>query len=250
MAITVKFLFCALVAAWSVQIQGATESAFPMEAANTDVSNVPSLQRGAKYFVNYCLGCHSAQYVRYNRLGEDLGLTEDQLIENLMFTAERPHDTMINAMASDDAARWFGQAPPDLSLIARSRGSDYLFNFLRAFYVEEGTPTGVNNLVLENTSMPHVLWELQGIRTATFRTEEVSEGISIDVFDGFEIVVPGELDVAAYDQVVRDIVNFLDYISEQRQVERRELGVRVIAFLFIFLLFAFLLKKEIWRDVH
>ena len=145
-----------------------------MDPANNDVGNTASLQRGARYFVNYCQGCHSAQYVRYNRLAEDLGLSEDQLMENLMFVGEQPHDTMINSMPYDDSARWFGQAPPDLSLIARSRGTDYLYNFLRTFYVEEGTPTGVNNMVLANTSMPHVLWELQGIQRAVFEEHEGS----------------------------------------------------------------------------
>ena len=226
--------------------EAATEGTFPMDPANNDVSNTASLQRGAKYYVNYCQGCHSAQYVRYNRLAEDLGLTEDQLLNNLMFVGEQPHDTMINAMPAEDAARWFGQAPPDLSLIARSRGADYLYNFLRSFYVEEGVPTGVNNMVLANTSMPHVLWELQGIQRAVFEERE-GEG---SVFTGFETVTPGTLDAQAYDQLVRDIVNFLDYIGEPMQLERRALGIKVIAFLLVFLLFAYLLKREIWSDVH
>lgn len=232
----------------SVGAQAATEGALPMEPANNDVTNKVSLQRGAKYFVNYCLGCHSAQYVRYNRLAEDLGLSEEQLVENLMLTGEQPHDTMVNAMLAEDAARWFGQPPPDLSLIARSRGTDYLYNFLRAFYLEEGSPTGVNNLFLENTSMPHVLWELQGIQRAVF--EEHAEDNAEPVFTGFELDVPGALDQQAYDQVVRDIVNFLDYVGEPMQQQRRALGIKVIAFLLVFWLFAYLLKREIWRDVH
>ncbi len=227
--------------------KAATDGAFPMEPAGNDISNTASLQRGAKYFVNYCLGCHSARYVRYNRLAEDLGLTEDQLVENLMFTGEQPFDTMVNAMREADAARWFGQVPPDLSLIARSRGADYLYNFLRAFYAEEDVPTGVNNLVLVNTSMPHVLWELQGIRRAIF---EEPEGEDEPVFARFETVVPGTLDAAGYDQVVRDIVNFLDYMGEPMQLQRRALGIKVIAFLLVFLLFAYLLKREIWSDVE
>ena len=128
------------------------------EAGNT-VANTASLQRGARYFVNYCLGCHSAQYVRYNRLAEDLQLTENQLLENLMFTGQRPLDTMSIAMDPADANRWFGVTPPDLSLIARSRGTDYLYTFLRSFYVDESSPTGVDNLVLPGTAMPHVLWQ-------------------------------------------------------------------------------------------
>jgi ubiquinol-cytochrome c reductase cytochrome c1 subunit len=222
------------------------DGALQMEPANTDVSDLASLQRGAKYFVNYCLGCHSAQYVRYNRLGADLELTEEQLVENIMFTGERPFDTMTNAMTDEDAARWFGVAPPDLSLIARSRGTDYLYNFLRGFYEDDAALSGANNLWLENTAMPHVLWELQGVRRAVF-TE--TEG-AVPTFEHFETVSVGTLDDAEYDELVRDIVTFLDYIGEPMQLERRALGVRVIGFLLIFLLIAYMLKREIWKDVH
>ena len=222
------------------------DGALQMEPANTDVGDLASLQRGAKYFVNYCLGCHSAQYVRYNRLGADLELTEVQLVENIMFTGERPFDTMTNAMTDEDAARWFGVAPPDLSLIARSRGTDYLYNFLRGFYEDDAALSGANNLWLENTAMPHVLWELQGVRRAVF-TE--TEG-AVPTFEHFETVSVGTLDDAEYDELVRDIVTFLDYIGEPMQLERRALGVRVIGFLLIFLLIAYMLKREIWKDVH
>jgi ubiquinol-cytochrome c reductase cytochrome c1 subunit len=218
-----------------------------LTAANNNVANTASLQRGAKYFVNYCLGCHSAQYVRYNRLALDLQLTEQQLVENLMFTGERPFDTMANAMRPEDSARWFGITPPDLSLIARSRGTDYLYTFLRSFYEDAESPTGVNNIVLPGTAMPHVLWELQGTQRAVFATDEEHGGQ--EVFDGFEIVRPGELSATQFDQTVRDIVNFLDYIGEPMQRERQALGMRVIAFLLVFLLIAYLLKKEIWKDV-
>jgi len=229
--------------------QHAEESALQLEPANTDVSDTASLQRGAKYFVNYCLGCHSAEYVRYNRLGADLDLSEDEIIENIMFTGERPFDTMINAITADDAARWFGVTPPDLSLIARSRGTDYLYNFLRGFYQDESALTGANNVWLENTAMPHVLWELQGVRRAVFVDGEIN-GVAIQVFEHFETETPGTLSESAYDEVVRDIVTFLDYISEPMQLERRALGVRVIGFLLIFLLIAYMLKREIWKDVH
>ncbi len=139
-----------------------------LEPANTNIKNQPSLQRGAKYFVNYCLGCHSAKYVRYNRLGEDLQLTEQQLVDNLMFTGERPFDTMAIAMKPEDATRWFGKEPPDLSLIARARGTDYLYTFLRSFYLDPSRPTGANNVVLRGVAMPPVLWELQGLQRAKF----------------------------------------------------------------------------------
>ncbi len=229
--------------------QHTEEGALLLEPANTDISDVASLQRGAKYFVNYCLGCHSAQYVRYNRLGADLGLTEAQLVENIMFTGERPFDTMTNSMTAEDAARWFGVAPPDLSLIARSRGTDYLYNFLRGFYKDAAAPGGANNLWLESTAMPHVLWELQGIRTAVFVEAEV-DGVTLPRFEHFETVSQGTLDEAEYDELVRDIVNFLNYIGEPMQLERRALGVRVIGFLLIFLLISYMLKREIWKDVH
>lgn len=218
------------------------------ELPNNDVGDIPSLQRGAKYFVNYCMGCHSAKYVRYNRLAEDLQLTERQLIENLMFTGERPFDTMDKAMPAADAARWFGQEPPDLSLISRSRGTTYLYNFLHTFYQDDSTATGANNMILPSTSMPHVLWELQGIRRAVFEPGDESD--AAPTFKQFEVVTAGLLSEQEYDQVVRDIVNFLDYIGEPMQQQREALGYRVIAFLLVFLLFAFLLKREIWSDVH
>lgn len=220
-----------------------------LQSANNNITNTASLQRGAKYFVNYCLGCHSAQYVRYNRLAQDLQLTEDQLVQNLMFTGERPFDTMANAMRPEDSVRWFGITPPDLSLISRSRGTDYLYTFLRSFYEDPSSATGVDNIVLPGTAMPHVLWQLQGTQRPVYETTE-EHGAPQEVFRGFETVRPGELSQSDFDQVVRDIVNFLDYIGEPVQRERQALGIRVIAFLLVFLLIAFLLKKEIWKDVQ
>ena len=216
-----------------------------LDAANNNIANSASLQRGAKYFVNYCLGCHSAKYVRYNRLAQDLQLSEQQLIDNLMFTGERPFDTMANTMRPEDAERWFGIAPPDLSLIARSRGTDYIYTFLRSFYVSPMRLTGVDNIVLPGTAMPHVLWQLQGTQRAVFETDEHNT----EVFSKFEAVTSGELDAEEYDNVVRDIVNFLDYISEPIKRERQQLGIRVIGFLLVFLLISYMLKREIWKDV-
>ena len=237
----------ALVTALTALVAFGAGEGLELAPANANVRNTPSLQRGAKYFVNYCLGCHSAQYVRYNKLAEGLQLTEDQLISSLIFSDQQPFDTMTNAMRSEDAERWFGIDPPDLSLIARARGVDYLYNFLRGFYVDETSPTGANNVVLPNTAMPHVLWELQGLRRPVY--EQTGEDGSAPVLTGFEVVRPGLLSEAEYDQVARDIVNFLAYIGEPMKLERQSLGIRVIGFLLVFLLLAWMLKREIWKDV-
>lgn len=221
-----------------------------LQHANVDISNEASLQRGAKYFVNYCLGCHSAKYVRYNRLALDLGLTEDQLVENLMFTGERPFDTMDNAIPATDSANWFGRTPPDLSLTARARGADWIYSFLKSFYVDPSKPSGANNLVLEGASMPAVLWDLQGTQKAVFHEETDAQGHTRKIFEGFETVTPGAMSEQEFETMLVDLVAFLSYISEPVQLERKSLGVKVILFLVVFFLFAFLLKKEIWKDVH
>ena len=219
-----------------------------LEAANVNVANQASMQRGAKYFVNYCMGCHSLQYVRYSQLGDALGLSEDQLIENIMFTGQRPHDTMRIAMPADAAQRWFGQPPPDLSLTARARGEDWIYTFLKSFYRDPSKPVGTNNRVLDGASMPHVLWELQGIQEAVYRTE-THDGGSHEVFEGFELVQPGALSSAEYDQVVRDITTFLSWAGEPMQLERQRLGIKVLRFLVVFFVFAWLYYKEVWKDV-
>jgi ubiquinol-cytochrome c reductase cytochrome c1 subunit len=220
-----------------------------LEHANNDVTNTASLQRGAANFVNYCLGCHSAQYVRYNRLAADIGLTEEQLVENLMFTGERPHDTMRSAMNADDAKRWFGVQPPDLTLIARSRGTDYVYTFLRSFYLDPAKATGVNNLALPGTAMPHVLWTLQGYQEAVWEGEMDEQGVAQKHFKEFNLASPGSMTAEEFDEFVRDTVNFLEYIAEPAQMQRRSLGFPVIAFLIVFTLIAWALKKEFWKDV-
>lgn len=238
-----------LLAVSPVWASGAPEGE-EVEHANNDVGNVASLQRGARNFVNYCIGCHSARYVRYNRLGVDLGLSEAQVTENLMFTGDRPFETMRAAMREQDATRWFGTAPPDLTLIARSRGTDYLYKFLRSFYVDPSRPTGVNNLALPGTAMPHVLWELQGYQKPVYDGESDAQNSAVHKkFKEFELVSKGSLSPEQYDQFVRDIVNFLDYIGEPMQLERRNLGLKVLGFLLIFFLFAYFLKQEYWKDV-
>lgn len=220
-----------------------------LQRANVDISNEASLQRGAKYFVNYCLGCHSAKYVRYNRLALDLGLTEDQVVDNLMFTGERPFDTMDNSIPGTDSANWFGRTPPDLSLTARARGADWIYSFLKSFYADPSKPTGANNLVLEGASMPHVLWDLQGVQSAVYRTEIGRDGEPHEVFDRFEITQAGSMSPEEFDVVAQDLTAFLVYISEPVQLERRSLGIKVILFLVVLFLFSLAYKKELWKDV-
>lgn len=218
-----------------------------LEPAENDVGNVASLQRGARNFMNYCAGCHSARYVRFNSVARGLELDEKQVIDNLMFNAEKTFETIQASMSPDDAKRWFGQAPPDLSLIARARGTDYLYNFLKGFYVDADSPTGVDNRVLAGTSMPHVLWELQGYQRAVW--SESGEDGGDPTLERFEKITTGSLSAEEYDEFVRDTANFLEYISEPVRSTRRVLGVWVLMFLTVFLIIASMLKNQIWKDV-
>lgn len=220
----------------------------PLLEANIDQDNVNSLQRGARNFMNYCSGCHSAEYVRYKTIGEDLELSEEQLIGSLMFNAEKTFETIKVSMRPEDAERWFGVVPPDMSLIARAKGTDYIYSFLQGFYVDPERETGVDNLYQQYTSMPHVLGPLQGFQQANFREESIN-GSTNQVFEGFEPVTEGRLSAEEYDEFVRDTVNFLAYISEPIRSERRKLGVWVLMYLIFFLIIANMLKKQIWKDV-
>jgi len=215
------------------------------EAAGNDPDNVKSLQRGAANFVNYCAGCHSAKYVRFNTLARDLELSEDQVVDNLMFNAEKTFETVQATMPQDDAARWFGSPPPDMSLMARARGTDYVFSFLKGFYIDPDSPTGVDNLVLEGTSMPHILWELQGYQNAVFTTDENGT----KHFERFETASTGTMTEEEFTRFARDTANFLEYVSEPIRSTRRVLGVWVMMFLIVFLIIAAMLKKQIWKDV-
>lgn len=219
------------------------------EKPNNNVANVASLQRGAANFVNYCSGCHSAKYVRYNRLAVDLQLTDAQVEQNLIFNGGKITDVMSKAMTDTDAAQWFGKAPPDLSLIARARGTDYLFSFLKSFYVDASRPTGMNNTVLVGASMPHVLWELQGVQKAVYEGTTDEAGNVEKHFKGFELETQGKLSPEEYDEFVRDTVNFLDYIGEPVQLQRRALGFKVVGFLLVLFLLVYSLKREYWKDV-
>ncbi len=224
--------------------------AMELAPANNDVSDTESLQRGARNFMNYCSGCHSAKYVRFNRMGRDLGLTEEQLIENLMFNAEVPHDTIQRTMRDEDAKRWFGKPPPDLSVTPRSRGIDYVYNFLQSFYIDAESPTGVDNVLLPGTSMPNVLWEMQGYQRAIFTAHALEDGGGTEqVFERFEPVTTGNMSHEDFQTFVRDTVNFLDYMSEPAQLRRKAIGVWVLIFLAVFLVLAVMLKKQIWKDV-
>jgi ubiquinol-cytochrome c reductase cytochrome c1 subunit len=220
-----------------------------LEQANNDIHNKASLQRGAKNFVNYCLGCHTAKYVRYNRVAADIGLTEQQMVENLLWSGESPHSTMVNGMHADEAKTWFGVAPPDLSLIARSKGPDYVYTFLKSFYADPAKANGTNNTILPGTAMPHVLWELQGTQEAVWEGHTDAQGNVQKHFKEFKLANPGKLTPEQYDEFVRDTVNFLEYIGEPVQAKRQSMGFVVIAFLVFFTLLAYALKKEYWKDV-
>ena len=220
----------------------------PMQPANIDLSDKLSLQRGARVFVNYCVSCHSASFMRYNRIAEDLDLSEESVETNLMFTTDKIGDGMEIAMRRADAESWFGAPPPDLSVVARSRGPDWLYNFMLTFYVDE--TTGVNNLFFKDTAMPHVLWELQGLQRAVYHTVTTDHGKESSTIERLELFERGTLTENEYKRLVRDLVGFLVYVGEPAKLVRHRLGFWVIAFLLVFLVAAYLMKREYWKDVH
>ena len=217
--------------------------------ADTSVKDVASLQRGARDFLNYCNACHSLKYIRYSRIGQDLKIPPNLLQQFLVPPGKKPTDYIETPMPEVDAVNWFGKQPPDLSLIAQERGTDYLYQYLTTFYVDPSRPTGTNNLALDTTAMPDVVSQLEGLKRAVFRKVEVN-GATEEVFDHFETVVPGSMTREQFDAFARDIVNFLDYVSEPAQLDRRSLGLWVVLFLLVFTWLAWLLKKEYWKDVH
>lgn len=225
----------------------AAEGGHPLEPAPVNTSDLFSLQRGAKVFVNYCLNCHGASMMRYNRL-KDIGLTDEQIRQNLLFTGEKVGETMTIAMSPKDGKEWFGAQPPDLSVIARARGNDWLYTYLRTFYRDDTRATGWNNLVFPSVGMPHVLWELQGQRAAKFVDVE-QHGHTVHKFAGFEQLSPGKLKPVEYDQTVADLVTYLDWMSEPAQNQRRRLGVWVLLFLGVFTVFAWRLNAAFWKDI-
>lgn len=231
----------------------AAEGGIAWDKAPVDTTNHASLQNGAKIFVNYCLSCHSAAFMRYNRL-KDIGLTDQEIKDNLLFTTDKVGETMKAAIDPKQAKDWFGANPPDLTVVARSRaghngtGADYLYTFLRTFYRDETKATGWNNLAFPSVGMPHALWELQGERRAVFEEHE-SHGQKTQVFKGWEQLKPGSMTPLQYDQAVGDLVNYLQWMGEPAQNTRVRLGVGVLIFLGIFILIAWRLNAAFWKDV-
>ena len=220
-------------------------------AAN-NVADLASVQRGARNFTSFCLGCHSLKYERWSRLAQDLAIPAALLQQDLLPPGDKPTQYILTSMPAADAEAWFGKAPPDLTLMARARGRDYLYQFLKTFYVDPTRQTGANNLRLPTTAMPHVLSELEGLKRAIYKAAPAqAEGTAREpAFDHFEQIAPGRLSAAEFDGFVRDTVNFLDYVSEPTQTARRALGVWVVMFLLVFTWLAWLVKREYWKDVH
>jgi ubiquinol-cytochrome c reductase cytochrome c1 subunit len=228
----------------------ANESSYPLEKSPKSVSDLAALQHGAKIFVNYCLNCHSASAMRYNRL-KDIGLSDDDIKNNLLFTADKVGETMQIAMRPKDAKQWFGASPPDLSVVARSRGTDWIYTYMRSFYVDKTRATGWNNALFHNVGMPHVLWELQGPR----KLKEIEE---VDPHDhtkkitkivGFEQISDGKMKPLEYDNAIADLTVFLEWMSEPSQNNRKKMGAWILAYLAIFTLLAWLLNKNYWKDI-
>ena len=231
-----------------------TGGAIAWDKAPVDTSNMASLQNGAKLFVNYCLNCHSAAYMRYNRL-QDIGFTTEQIKDNLLFATDKVGETMKAAIDPKQAKEWFGANPPDLSVIARSRaaagqgsGADYLYTYLRSYYPDDTKATGWNNLAFPSVGMPHVLWELQGKRRP-IEEEHEEHGHVVKTFKGWEQVTPGAMTPLQYDQAVGDLVNYLQWMGEPSQNTRVRVGVWVLIFLFGFTVITWRLNAAFWKDV-
>ena len=226
-----------------------------LETAPVDPFDTESLKRGAKHFADYCYSCHAAKFMRYNRIGKDLGLDEAELREMFIFTRGKKGEPtkvgelMTVAMTDEYAEKAFGTKVPDLSLTARARGADWVYTYLKSFYLDPYRPTGMNNTVFPDVGMPNVLATLQGLQKATYKTEKHGD-VEVEVLDRLELVQPGSMTEEEFDQFVGDLVNFMVYLAEPVQAERRSLGWKVLLFLAIFFVFAYLLKKEYWKDVH
>ena len=230
---------------------------YPNDKIDIDWDDKVAMQNGARTFVNYCMSCHGAAYSRYNRVGADLGIPDDLMLDNLVFTTNAEGEKtkvgalMTTTMTPQFAEEAFGIVPPDLSLIARSRGVNWLYNYLRGFYIDESrVGLGINNGVFANVGMPHVLAELQGLQIPKYRMISDGHGGEQEVIAGFDIIKPGSMSKSEYDKTIHDLVAFLDYVAEPYKQTRKNVGTGVIIFLFVFLILAYLLKKEYWKDVH
>jgi ubiquinol-cytochrome c reductase cytochrome c1 subunit len=233
-----------LVLCFAPMALNAAEPGMPLDKAPIDTSDNESLQRGAQAFVNYCLTCHGASFMRYNR-HRDIGWDNEAVVLNkLVMTGQKAGDLMVSAMRKNEGEEWFGVAPPDLSVIARSRGADWLYTYLRAFYRDDTTVPGWNNLVFDRAAMPHVLYEFQGEQRLVVKNVEGKEVKSLD------LVKPGSMTVSEYDKYVADLVNYLVYIGEPIANERKRIGMLVMIFLLGMLGLTYLLYREYWRDIH
>lgn len=255
------FAFLFLMFGFAASVFAAGDSGFALSKAHNNLKDKASLQRGAQLYMNYCMGCHSLEYSRYIQLGEYLGIKDEEgqvnekLIQNnLNFVTNKVTDKMTNSMPKEDAEKWFGVAPPDLTLVTRTRGKDWLYSYLKAFYVDESRPWGVNNAVFPDVGMPHILLPLQGKQNATMKTvylkDDQGNQVEMQVIDKLELTQKGELDEKGYDQALTDLVNFLEYIGEPVKEKRMRIGVFVLLFLIILSAFLYALKREFWKDVH
>lgn len=227
----------------------AEEESIKLDHAPVNLNDNESLQRGARLFINYCLTCHSANYMRYSRL-QDIGLTEAEIKDNLVFAADKPGETMHVSMPPKLAKSWFGAAPPDLTVVTRSRGPDWVYTYLRSFYRDDSRPTGWNNVVFDKVAMPWVLHDQQGDMVPVYRTEKNEEGKDVQVIDHLELAKTGKMTSAEFDGAAADLVNYLTWMGEPAKNDRLHIGVFVVLFLAVFIVVAFYLKKEFWKDVH
>ena len=237
----------ALVGALLLSASALANEGGDLQQAGNDLTDKASLQRGAKLYVSYCSGCHSLKYLRYSRIASDLGLTEEEVMQNLNFTGGKIGDQIQVSLQEDNAKKWFGKMPPDLSLISRVRGSDWVYTYLKSFYLDESRPLGWNNKLFPNASMPNPLWEMQGLQHAEFGKADAAGERPVEAL---KVTQPGNVPPQAYDQAVRDITNFLEYAGEPAALKRQNIGVWVVLFLAALALLAYLLKQEYWRDVH
>ncbi|MCY7355283.1 MAG: cytochrome c1 [Lysobacter sp.] len=217
------------------------------QQSGTDLGDRVSLQRGAQLYMNYCSGCHSLKYLRYSRIGEDLGLSEDEVMNNLNLTGAKFGETIQTAMPADHAQQWFGQTPPDLSVISRVRGSNWIYTYLKSFYLDESRPLGWNNQLFPNASMPNPLWQMQGLQRAEYGKADATGERPVEKL---VMAQAGTLEAEQFNQVARDITAFLEYAGEPAVLKREAMGVWVILFLAFFTFLAWLLKTEYWKDVH